>query len=157
MEETARRATADDVAAIADLADAAIEELTPNRGGAVWRRQTARTIPTNQSISDAIDAEDHEVIVGCIDETPVGYGVLRLETQRDGTTLGVIDDLYTDPEARAVGVGEAMMNLVVALAKDHGCFGIDSIALPGDRHTKNFFETFGLVARAIVVHRNIED
>ena len=38
-------------------------------------------------------------------------------------------------------------------AAAQGCFGVDSLALPGDRHTKNFFESFGLVARAIVVHR----
>ena len=36
-----------------------------------------------------------------------------------------------------------------------GCFGVDSLALPGDRHTKNFFESFGLVARAIIVHRSL--
>jgi hypothetical protein len=32
---------------------------------------------------------------------------------------------------------------------------VDSLALPGDRHTKNFFEAFGLVARAIVVHKTL--
>jgi hypothetical protein len=32
---------------------------------------------------------------------------------------------------------------------------MDSLALPGDRATKNFFESFGLKARAIVVHRSL--
>jgi hypothetical protein len=50
-------------------------------------------------------------------------------------------------------VGEAMMDQIVAWCEKHGCVGVDAIALPGNRHTKNFFETFGLVARAIVVHR----
>jgi hypothetical protein len=27
--------------------------------------------------------------------------------------------------------------------------------MPGDRNTKNFFESFGLVARAITVHRDL--
>ena len=40
-------------------------------------------------------------------------------------------------------------------APTQGCFGVDSLALPGDRHTKNFFESFGLVARAIIVHRSL--
>jgi hypothetical protein len=31
--------------------------------------------------------------------------------------------------------------------------GIDAVALPGMRETKNFFEAAGLVARAIVVHK----
>ena len=34
---------------------------------------------------------------------------------------------------------------------------MDSLALPGDRATKNFFETHGLVARAITVHRRLTD
>ena len=45
------------------------------------------------------------------------------------------------------------MDHILAWARDHGCFGLDSLALPGDRATKNFFESFGLVARAIVVHK----
>ncbi|NIR35956.1 MAG: hypothetical protein GWN79_05560 [Actinobacteria bacterium] len=45
------------------------------------------------------------------------------------------------------------MEAVLDWARTRGCEGIDSLALPGDRHTKNFFETFGLVARALRVHR----
>jgi hypothetical protein len=36
-----------------------------------------------------------------------------------------------------------------------GCVGIDALALPGNRQTKNFFESFGFTARAIVVHRRL--
>jgi hypothetical protein len=49
------------------------------------------------------------------------------------------------------------MDAIVAWAEAAGCVGIDSLALPGNRETKNFFETFGLVARAIVVHRPLGD
>jgi hypothetical protein len=55
-----------------------------------------------------------------------------------------------------VGVGEAVMDHLVAWCRAQGCFGVDSLALPGDRQTKNFFESFGLVARAIVVHRPLD-
>jgi hypothetical protein len=48
------------------------------------------------------------------------------------------------------------MDAVLAWCRECGCFGVDSLALPGNRETKNFFESFGLVARAIVVHRNLE-
>ena len=41
-------------------------------------------------------------------------------------------------------------------ARATGCIGIESMALPGDRDTKNFFEAAGLIARAIVVHRSFE-
>ncbi len=96
------------------------------------------------------------LVVGTVDDTVVGYGWARVEELHDGARLLVISDLYTEPEARAIGVGEAMMDVLVAEARAAGAIGIDAIALPGDRHTKNFFETFGLTARAIVVHRSLD-
>jgi hypothetical protein len=45
----------------------------------------------------------------------------------------------------------------VAWARAHHCTGIDGFTLPGNRATKNFFETFGLTARAILVHRSLEE
>ena len=91
--------------------------------------------------------------VGTIDDVVVGYGLVRAERLGDGSLLGVIDDIYVDPGARSVGVGEALMDHLIDWCRAQGCFGVDSLALPGDRATKNFFESFGLVARAIVVHR----
>ena len=49
-----------------------------------------------------------------------------------------------------------MMDAVLTWCAERGSGGIDAIALPGDRATKNFFERFGLTARAIVVHRVLD-
>ena len=155
MEVDARPARPEDLDVLTDLATLAIEELTPNRGGAVWRRHLARPVPPRDSLAADIAAPDTEVIVGTIDDEPVGYSVVRAETLDDGTTLGVISDLFTLPGAREVAVGETMMDRIIEWCRARGCFGVDSIALPGDRHTKNFFESFGLVARAIIVHRDL--
>ncbi len=65
----------------------------------------------------------------------------------------MVTDLYTEPGARELGLGEITMQALVDWCTERGCFGVDSLALPGDRHTKNFFESFGLVARALIVHR----
>jgi GNAT superfamily N-acetyltransferase len=156
VDVSARPATADDLPALVTLATAAIEELTPNRGGAVWRRQQARPLPPGDSLRADLGAHDAHVVVGTIDGTVIGYGVLRVEQLRDGSKLGVISDLFTLEGARGVSVGEEVMDALIAWATEQGCFGVDSLALPGDRHTKNFFESFGLVARAIVVHRSLE-
>ena len=155
MEVAARTARTDDLDVLDDLATLAIEELTPNRGGAVWRRHLARPVPARESLAADIASPDTEVIVGTIDDEPVGYSVVRAETLADGSTLGVISDLFTLSGARGVAVGETMMDAVLTWCRGRGCFGVDSIALPGDRHTKNFFESFGLVARAIIVHRDL--
>lgn len=156
MEEHARAATEADLEVVGVLAQRAIDELRPHRGGAVWSRQTARPEPVEESIRAAWAAPDHHVTVGLIDDVVVGYAVVRFDVLRDGGRLAIIEDIYTEPEARAVGIGEALMDDALAWSREQGCFGIDALALPGDRETKNFFETAGLVARAIVVHRSLE-
>lgn len=119
----------------------------------MWELHDARTPPFESRFADEIADPDILVLAGTIDDVVVGYAVIHLERLADGTTLGVIDDLYTELEARSVGVGECLMNALLAWCTERGCRGVDGMALPGDRHTKNFFEANGLVARAIVVHR----
>jgi ribosomal protein S18 acetylase RimI-like enzyme len=155
--DAARPATAADGPVVVDLARRAAAELAANRGGDVWRRREAHAEPLEADLTArcAAPGADDRAVVGTIDGTVVGYGLARLERLHDGERLAVVSDLYVEPEARGVGVGEAMMDLLVAWASDAGAIGIDALALPGDRHTKNFFETFGLTARAILVHRDL--
>jgi GNAT superfamily N-acetyltransferase len=154
-DEGCRPATPEDVPRLAELVGQAIEELRLIRGGEVWARRSARAEPFAPELARQVDDPDAHVVVGTLDGTVMGYGVARLERLHDGGLLGVVDDLYTEPGCREVGIGELMMETLVAWCRDRGCFGVDSLALPGDRHTKNFFESFGLVARAIVVHRSL--
>ena len=157
--EAARPAQSSDVEAITDLARVAVGELGLLRGGPVWQLQDARTEPIHEGVAAdvALRPEQGITVVGTIDGAIVGYGVSHLEVLSDGSVLAEVSDLYVDPEARGVGLGEAMMDLLVAHATQAGAIGIDALALPGDRATKNFFETFGLKARAIVVHRSLRD
>lgn len=152
--ETARVATVDDLGALVSMATAAVDEQRDGRGGPLWARREARRDPA-ATLAAALDDPDQLVLVGCLDAVPAGYGVVRRETLDDGAGLAVVDDVYVDPAARGVGLGEALMDAMVDWARQHGCVGIDALALPGNRATKNFFETFGLTARAIVVHRDL--
>ena len=86
---------------------------------------------------------------------PAGFALLRTEPAGDGL-VGAIVELFVSPWARELGVGEHLMAATVSWARDRGCEGIDAVALPGDRATKNFFESHGLVARAILVHRRFD-
>jgi GNAT superfamily N-acetyltransferase len=151
--EAWRAATEDDLARLAELAGAAITELRAGRGGEVWARHAARRPPYEAGLLAELHDPDHLVIAGTVDDLVMGYGVARVEVLADGGRLGIVSDLYTEAGARELGLGEAMMSALVDWCAERGCFGVDSLALPGDRHTKNFFESFGLVARAIVVHR----
>lgn len=155
--EAARVANATDLERLAELARETIAELRPTKGGDVWARTAGRAEPVEDALRAALADHDHLVVVGSVDDSVVGYGVARFNELRDGGRLGVIGDLFVEPDFRGVGVGEAMMTLLVDWCEEQGCFGVDSVALPGNRPTKNFFEAFGLVARAIVVHRAFED
>ena len=154
--EAARRATPADVDRIADLAAEAIAEQSELRGGGVFAARESRPLPAGPSLAAAIDDPDQLVVAGTIDDVVIGYAAARVEDLRNGQRLGVITDIYVEPEGRGVGVGEAMVDDVLAWCRDQGCSGIDGFALPGNRHTKNFFETFGFTARGIIVHRRLD-
>ena len=141
---------------MARLADDVIAELSPMRGGAIWRRHVGRDQPVEGSLARALADPCSLVLAGTFGDAVVGYAVVVLQELRDGGVLGMIEDLYVDPRARGVGVGQAMMEQILDWCRDHGCLGVDALALPGHRDTKNFFESFGLVARAIVVHRPLQ-
>ena len=155
IDEGARPAVEADLDDLVTLAHRAVDEQGQLRGGALWARREARPVPAERSLVEALGDDERLVVVGTIDDVAVGYGVVAVEPLRDGERLSVVEDLYVEPDGRGVGVGEAVMDLLVGHAEATDCVGIDALALPGDRHTKNFFETFHLTARAIVVHRSL--
>jgi Sortase and related acyltransferases len=151
-DEGVRPAVEGDVPAILELAAALRAELTPMRGGAIWSVREARPEPLEAGYKALLDRPEPAWWWGTIDGTPVGFGVGELEILQDGSRLGVVLELFVDPEARAIGVGEAMLGSLVEYFAAAGCIGIDAFALPGHRATKNFFEESGFSARAIVMH-----
>ena len=153
--EAARPATPTDVPALAAIGRAMLAGMADQRGGELFTRREARPEPFDVDLLDAVDDPERLLLTGTFDDVPLGYAVVRREQLRDGAFLAVVEDLVVDPAARGVGIGEALMDAALAWAEQQGCFGIDAMALPGDRQTKNFFESFGLKARALVVHRDL--
>jgi GNAT superfamily N-acetyltransferase len=142
---------------LAELARAAIAELAPTRGGAVWAAREARTEPVEESLKASLADDATRVIVGTIDDVPIGYAAVRVEVLNDGSRLGVVDDIFVEEEARAVSVGEAMINDLIGWCVQKGCAGMDAMALPGHRVTKNFFEESGFTARKLVMHHRLKE
>ncbi len=153
--EAARPATTGDVPRLAELAREAIAELAVQRGGEVWRRREARSEPIEEGFRRTLDCEDHRVLAGTLDGVVVGYAVAHVERLGDGSSHGVIDDIYVEAPAREVGLGEALMDDLVAWCRSQGCTGMDAMALPGDRSTKNFFEEQGFTARKLVMYHSL--
>jgi ribosomal protein S18 acetylase RimI-like enzyme len=78
----------------------------------------------------------------------------NLLPQADGARLGVIRMVWVDHEARQVGLGEVMRDLVLSALRDQGISRFDAHVLPGHRLAKNFFESGGFSARSIVMHHD---
>jgi ribosomal protein S18 acetylase RimI-like enzyme len=151
--EAAREATGADIDRLVELALQLRDELRVMRGGSLWEVRESRVQPVAHMFKTLLARDDAVVLVGTIDDVVVGYGTFELEELSDGRLLGVIGDLYVEPEARAVGVGEAMADVLVGRAVAAGCAGIDAFALPGQRQAKNFFERAGFTARALLMHK----
>jgi GNAT superfamily N-acetyltransferase len=154
--EEARLATEADLSRVAELCRRVRSEMAPLRGGAVFLAREARPEPVEESLAGAMADRDRRLVVGTIDDFPVGYGLARVEELRGGGRLGVIEDIYVEEGARGVGVGEAMVGLLLEWLHGHDVVGVDAHALPGDRNTKNFFETAGFTARLLVMHQKAD-
>ena len=152
---SARLASFVDVNVVAELIDAAWAEQLDARGGSLLHATASRTGTSQERAAAALTNDTYTVWLGTIDNTPIGYGVARRDHLSNGDFLAVIEDLFVLPDARAIGVGEDLATAITQWATEHHCIGIDAVALPGNRHTKNFFEMLGLTARAIVVHKSL--
>lgn len=155
MTEGVRRAVEGDLAQLGALAAIAVDEQAEARGGHVWSHREAPPIPAEDVLGAALGNPEALVLVGTIDDVAVGYAMARTEPLRNGELLGVISDIFVLEGAREVGVGEVLLEAVVSWAVEQGCSGVDATVLPGNRQTKNFFESAGFTARAIVVHRRL--
>src|SRR5262245_10435783 len=105
--EAARPATPADLQTIAALAGDAAAELAAERGGEVLLAHENRRQPL-ETLTTAIDDADQHVVVGTVHDAIVGYGVVRLQKLLRGELLAVVDDIYVDPMARGIGVGESI-------------------------------------------------
>lgn len=153
--ESARLATAEDLDAIEDIGEAVLEPLPDARGGPIFTSlEIGFSTPRSRAASALSDPERAGCAVGEFDSIVFGYSVWTIEPLDGGGTLGRLHDFAVHPDARGVGIGEAMMNLIVVDLEERGCVGVDAWALPGDRATKNFFESFGLKARLLTAHRS---
>ena len=156
MERT-RPAVEDDLPRLVQLIEAAHTELRGERGGALWARRESPADPAPERLHDAMHRPDALVQVGLIDDYAVGYGVVSIERLRTGELLGMVHDIYVEPPFRGVAVGEIVMDELIAFAQRNDCIGVDSLVLPGMRDSKNFFERYGMKARALLVHKSFED
>jgi ribosomal protein S18 acetylase RimI-like enzyme len=168
--ESARLAEPCDLDQVAQLWASAEGELAHKRGGRLLARSVTPTQGVRAALAAAVAGAGSVLAVGALDEVIVGFGYGRLAASgsavatgelvapgagRAAGPIGMIEVLYVEPAARGVGVGEAVVGILLERFEAFGCLGVDAFALPGSREAKAFFETHGFVTRALVMHRPI--
>jgi GNAT superfamily N-acetyltransferase len=155
MQVETRLGTQGDVPALVELYRRFRESLVSERGGARYLAKEAFAEPLDAHF-EAIVADDQRlVLLGTLDDVPVGTAVARLKELPDSSHLAIVEVLYVDPPAREVGVGEKLLEAVVDWAGQGDATGLDVSVLPGAREAKNFLEGAGFVARLLVMHRRL--
>jgi len=149
----ARSATADDLRELVRLYRLLAAEMREYHR--MWELADGLPEPVEESLELALTDPETAVFLGTIDDVTFGFILARSEpllSQAGGERIGSIRLVFTEPEAREVGVGEAMRETVLEHLRAEGHRLFDAHVLPGHRLVKNFFESGGFSARSIVMH-----
>jgi len=122
----------------------------------MWPLADGLAEPVAAAFEEALSSPDAMIVIGEIEGFPVGFALATIDALRPraaGERIGSIRLIYVDPEARAVGVGEAIAEELLERLRARGVERFDAYVLPGHRLVKNFFESAGFSARSIVMHR----
>jgi len=117
----------------------------------LWHEAEGLPDPVDESIAGLI--ANGSVTVGVIGDSVVGFLVTDEQVLVDGDErVGVIRYIYTDSDARGVGVADEMFKHGVGKLKNRGVKAFDATVSPGHREAKNFYEAHGFSARRITMH-----
>lgn len=94
------------------------------------------------------DTHDYYQIL--IDGVLAGLAAVKLENEVITFNVFVVD-----PQFREVGIGDELFSSIIKNSKYTQAKSYESKVLPGDRHTKNFFETRKGKARLLIVNGDL--
>lgn len=155
MSVTARNATVNDVPELVRMYASLEAEQSAIR--AIWPYADGLDEPIKASLASLLHRDQTTGVVGEIDGVPLGFLIAieepLLEPMSD-RCIGVVRFIFTDHEARGVGVGAAMLDVAMERLDRRGIDLFDARVSPGHRLAKNFFESNGFKARSITMHRS---
>ena len=154
MSITARVARIGDIDDLAALYRGLAEEQRAIRS--IWPYADGLPEPVERSLAEMLERSDTVVVAGKIDGVTLGFlvGIEQpLLEPRAQRRIGVVHLIFTDHGARGVGVGAAMLRMVMDVFDERGIDLFDARVSPGHRMAKNFFESNGFKARSITMHR----
>ena len=149
MQITARDAAEADIADIERLYTRFAAEQAALRP--LWHESEGLPSPVAGAIAALVAS--NAITVGSIDGQLVGFFVGDERTLVDGEQrVGVIRYIFTEPEARGVGLADEMFKHGIGKLAERGIEAFDATVSPGHREAKNFYEAHGFSARSITMH-----
>lgn len=153
MQISARPAVNADVFQLVSLYREMEKEQTTRKP--IWALTDGLDLRFDLSLFRAIEAEESFVLAGEIDDATVGFIWATVEPmleRANGSEIGRVRLIYTEPEARGVGVGHVMLTEMMELLRLRGIRDFDAPVGPGQRAAKNFFESHRFAARSIIMY-----
>ena len=99
-------------------------------------------------IAELLDGGDTEVLVAHAGEEPVGLAVLRLRPALWSTALeSYLAELYVVPKHRGQGLGRALMEAAIDLARERGADYMDLGTAETDTAARALYESLGFSNR----------
>lgn len=97
MQVETRLGTQGDVPALVELYRRFRESLVSERGGARYLAKEAFAEPLDAHFEAIVADNQRLVLLGTLDDVPVGTAVARLEELSDSSHLAIVEVLYVDP------------------------------------------------------------
>ncbi len=128
-------------------------ELALRRGGTQLLGELGRPAELARRISEASD--DSFALAVTLDDILSGLIWGKIIVNEFGDRICLVPVFSVLKDVRRHGVGSQLFNSLEEWARSRNVTAIEFTALPGDRHTKNFCEANGLIARSLKMHKRI--
>ena len=153
--EEARRAEAADLERCCELVTEALAATEGHRGAALLMAGASAAGLASTLVERWRDDDASATVVGTFNDVIVGIAAGTV-TESGPRLVGRIECFYVEPDARAVGVGQAMVESLLEFFSARGCSDVDAMALPGDRTSKQLLESSGFKTRLLILHRSLD-
>ncbi|MDA8270713.1 MAG: GNAT family N-acetyltransferase [Actinomycetota bacterium] len=128
-------------------------ELALRRGGTQLLGELGRPAELARRIFEA--SEDSFALTVTLDDILSGLIWGKIVTNEFGDRICLVPVFSVLKDVRRHGVGSQLFNSLEEWAGSRNVTAIEFTTLPGDRHTKNFCEANGLIARSLKMHKRI--
>ena len=115
---------------------------------------------SRSDLEEMLKDENRPVYVATVDNYVVGYMMCQIRIPTSNmypNKIFHLDDICVDEKCRQKGIGRALYQKVVELAKENDCYEITLNVWPGNEAALKFYEKMGLKTRSIIMESIINN